>query len=71
MSKRPDLQHTDGTAGTIFTVLDCESRHPVLVENRFENEPKSDRRDLLATKVNNKIFTKKERPSYCEQLQKI
>ena len=26
-------QHTDGTAGT----LDCESRHPVLVENRFSN----------------------------------
>ena len=30
-------QHTDGTAGTIFNVLDCETRHPVLVENRFEN----------------------------------
>ena len=31
------LQHTDGTAGTIFNVLDCESRHPVLVEKCFKN----------------------------------
>ena len=30
-------QHTDGTAGTIFNVLDCESRHPVLVDNHFKN----------------------------------
>ena len=34
-------------------------------------EPRSDRTDLLATKVNSEIFTEKERPSYCEQLQKI
>ena len=29
-------------------------------------ETRSDRRDLLATKVNSEIFTEKERPSYCE-----
>ena len=28
--------NTDGTAGTIFNVLDCKSRQPVLVENRFK-----------------------------------
>ena len=34
-------------------------------------EPRSDRRDLLATKVNSQIFTEEERPSNCEQLPKI
>ena len=34
-------------------------------------EPRSDRRDLLAIKVNSEIFTEKERLSCCEQLQKI
>ena len=37
----------------------------------FVNEPRSDRRDLLAIKVKREIFTEKERPSCCEQLQKI
>ena len=31
----------------------------------------SDRRDLLAIKVKSEIFTEKERPSCCEQLQKV
>ena len=35
------------------------------------NEPRSDRRDLLAVKVKSEIFTEKERPSCCEQFQKI
>ena len=34
-------------------------------------EPRSDRRDLLAIKFKNEIFTEKERPSCCEQLQEI
>ena len=34
-------------------------------------EPRSERRDLLAIKVKIEIFTEKERPSCCEQLQKI
>ena len=34
-------------------------------------EPRSDKRDLLAIKVKSEIFTEKERPSCCEQLQKI
>ena len=34
-------------------------------------EPRSDRRDLLAIKVKSEIFTEKERPSCCEQLQKF
>ena len=34
-------------------------------------EPRSDKRDLLAIKVKSQIFTEKERPSFCEQLQKI
>ena len=36
-------------------------------------EPRSDRRDILAIKVNSEIFTEKERLtcSYCEQLQRI
>ena len=35
------------------------------------NEPRSDKRDPLAVKVKSEIFTEKERPSCCEQLQKI
>ena len=38
---------------------------------RFIYEPRSDKRDLLAIKDENEIFTEKERPSCCEQLQKI
>ena len=34
-------------------------------------EPRSERRDLLAIKVKSEIFTYIERPSCCEQLQKI
>ena len=34
-------------------------------------EPRSDKRDPLAIKVKSEIFTEKERPSCCEQLQKI
>ena len=34
-------------------------------------EPRSDKKDLLAIKVKSEIFTEKERPSCCEQLQKI
>ena len=34
-------------------------------------EPRSDRRDLLAIKVQIEIFTEKERAGCCEQLQKI
>ena len=34
-------------------------------------EPRSDKMDLLAIKSKSEIFTEKERPSYCEQLQKI
>ena len=34
-------------------------------------EPRSERRDLLATNVNSELFTEKERPRFCEQLQKI
>ena len=37
----------------------------------FIIEPRSDKRDLLAIKVKSEIFTEKERPSCCEQLQKI
>ena len=39
----------------------------------YENiiEPRSDNRDLLAIKFKSEIFTEKERPSCCEQLQKI
>ena len=35
------------------------------------NEPRSDKRDLLAIKVKSEMFTEKERPSCCEHLQKI
>ena len=35
------------------------------------NEPRYDKRDLLAIKVKSEIFTEKERPSCCEQIQKI
>ena len=35
------------------------------------NELRSDNRDLLAIKVKSEIFTEKERPSCCEQLQKF
>ena len=35
------------------------------------NEPRSDRRDLLAIKVKSEIFTEKERPSCCKHLEKI
>ena len=34
-------------------------------------EPRSDRKDLLAIKEKREIFTEKERPSCCEQLQTI
>ena len=34
-------------------------------------EPRSDGRDLLAIKVKSEVFTEKERPSCCEELQKI
>ena len=37
----------------------------------FMYEPRSDKRDLLAIKVKSEIITEKERPSCCEQLQKI
>ena len=37
----------------------------------INNEPRSDKRDLLAIKVKSEIFTEKERPSHCEHLQKI
>ena len=40
-----------------------------LMPNAFE--PRSDNRDLLAIKVESEIFTEEERPSCCEQLQKI
>ena len=33
--------------------------------------PRSDKRDLLTIKVKSEISTEKERPSCCEQLQKI
>ena len=45
--------------------------HPVSEGQELIIEPRSDKRDLLATKVNSDIFTEKERPSYCEELQKI
>ena len=35
----------------------------------LHNEPRSDRRGFLAIKVKSEIFTEKERPSCCEQLQ--
>ena len=35
------------------------------------NEPRSDKRGLLTIKVKSEVLTKKERPSYCELLQKI
>ena len=38
---------------------------------KLKNEPRSDKRDLLAIEVESEIFTKKERPSCCEQLQII
>ena len=38
---------------------------PDIYESRF------DRRDLLAIKAKSEILTKKERPSCCEQIQKI
>ena len=37
----------------------------------FIYEPRSGKRDLLAIKVKSEILTEKERPSCCEQLQKI
>ena len=46
----------------------------VFPEHKVQNiiyEPRSDKRDLLAIKSKSEIFTEKERPSYCEQLQKI
>ena len=36
----------------------------------FIFEPRSERRDLLAIKVQSEIFTEKERAGCCEQLQK-
>ena len=39
--------------------------------NDVTNEPRSDKRDRLAIKVKSEIFTEKEIPSCCEQLQKI
>ena len=37
----------------------------------FIYEPRSDKRDLLAIKSKSEIFSEKEKPSFCEQLQKI
>ena len=47
----------------------CQGRSYLTVINIIE--PRSDRRDLLAIKVKSEIFTENERPSCCEQLQKI
>ena len=41
------------------------------IKAKLKNEPRSDKRDLLAIKVKSEILTEKERPSCCEQLQKI
>ena len=38
---------------------------------QVRNEPRSDKRDLLAIKVKSEIFAEKERPNCCEQLPKI
>ena len=37
----------------------------------YTYEPRSDKRDLLAIKVQSEILTEKERAGCCEQLQKI
>ena len=47
-------------------VNDCLCGIKAITQYVFE--PRSDRRDLLATKFNSEIFTEKERPSYFEQL---
>ena len=39
--------------------------------HHIKYEPRSDKRDLLAIKVKSEKFTETERPSCCEQLQKI
>ena len=48
-------------------MVDCIASY--IIANTFE--PRSDERDLLAIKVKSVIFTEKERPSCCEQLQKF
>ena len=50
----------------LFSILLSNAQHV-----QISYEPRSDKRDLLAIKVKSEIFTEKERPSCCEQLQKI
>ena len=52
-----------------FTYRSLRNLPKLLLQNTYE--PRSDKRDLLAIKVKSEIFTEKERPSCCEQLQKI
>ena len=49
-------------------VGEIQSRQSLFVQTF---EPRSDKRDFLPIKVKSEIFTEKERPSCCEQLQKI
>ena len=50
---------------------DYTAAYSIIIRNLNIYEPRSDRRDLLTIKVESEIFTEKERPSCCEQLQKI
>ena len=61
-----------GRARDILLTMEA-SAAPSDILNKLENiyEPRSDKRDLLAIKVKSVILTEKERPSCCEQLQKI
>ena len=58
---RTSLFQILGVFGGIFHLYSIFDRY----------EPRSDKRDLLTIKVKSEISTEKERPSCCEQLQKI
>ena len=59
--------------GKIFTasIGSVDSLYPSVYIYIYIYEPRSDKRDLLAIKIKSETLTEKERPSCCEQLQKI
>ena len=64
------LGRLNGTALYLNTVIYLILPHCYLLLS-ITYEPRSDKRDLLGIKVKSEIFTENERPSCCEQLQKI
>ena len=49
----------------------AKDRFYCIISSQYTYEPRSDRRDLLAIKVQIEIFTEKERAGCCEKLQKF